>query len=80
MRSNWREQVKVIRPDLLELQAHRNGIKRIDVAQALQSSFEGRPVGFFREPGFAGVGVFPQETVYCQSLLVRRRRNAQMCK
>jgi multidrug efflux pump subunit AcrB len=62
VRSDWRERVKVIRPDLLEQQARRNGITRVEVAQALQSGFEGRPVGFYREPGSAGAGVFPQET------------------
>jgi multidrug efflux pump subunit AcrB len=62
VRSDWRERVKVIRPDLLELQARRNGITRVEVAQALESSFEGRVVGFYREPGGSGTGVFPQET------------------
>lgn len=62
VRSDWRERVKVIRPDLLELQARRNGITRVEVAQALETSFEGRRVGFFREPGYAATGVFPQET------------------
>ena len=37
MRSDWREREKVIRPDLLELQARRNGITRVEVAQALES-------------------------------------------
>jgi multidrug efflux pump subunit AcrB len=62
VRSDWREPVKVIRPDLLDFQARRNGITRVEVAQALESSFEGRVVGFYREPGNAGVGVYPQET------------------
>jgi multidrug efflux pump subunit AcrB len=62
VRSDWRERIKVIRPDLLELQARRNGITRVEVAQALASSFEGRVVGFYREPGYAATGVFPQET------------------
>jgi multidrug efflux pump subunit AcrB len=62
VRSDWRERVKVIRPDLLDLQARRNGITRVEVARALESSFEGRVVGFYREPGYAGAGVFPQET------------------
>jgi multidrug efflux pump subunit AcrB len=62
VRNDWREPVMVIRPGLRELQARRNGVTRVEVAQALQSSFEGRPVGFYREPGYAGVGVFPQET------------------
>jgi multidrug efflux pump subunit AcrB len=61
VRSNWREPVKVIRPTLLDAQARRNGITRIDVARALESSFEGRRVGFFREPGDSATGQFPQE-------------------
>ena len=62
VRSDWRERVNVIRPGLLEFQARRNGITRVEVARALASSFEGRAVGFYREPGSAGTGVFPQET------------------
>jgi multidrug efflux pump subunit AcrB len=62
VRSDWREREKVIRPDLREFQARRNGITRVEVAQALETSFEGRVVGFYREPGSAGAGVFPQET------------------
>jgi multidrug efflux pump subunit AcrB len=59
---DWREPVKVIRPELLDLQARRNGITRVEVAQALQTSFEGRVVGFYREPGSAAAGTFPQES------------------
>lgn len=62
VRSDWREREKVIRPDVLESQARRNGITRVEIAQALESSFEGRVVGFYREPGSAGTGVFPQES------------------
>jgi multidrug efflux pump subunit AcrB len=62
VRHDWRERVKAIRPDLLDIQARRNGITRVEVAQAVQSSFEGRVVGFYREPGSAGAGTFPQET------------------
>lgn len=62
VRNDWREPVKALRPDVLELQARRNGITRVDVAQALQTSFEGRVVGFYREPGSAGAGVYPQES------------------
>jgi multidrug efflux pump subunit AcrB len=62
VRSDWREPVKVIRPMLLDLQANRNGITRSEVSQALQASFEGRAVGFYREPGSEGRGTFPQET------------------
>jgi multidrug efflux pump subunit AcrB len=62
VRLDWREPEMVIRPQLLELQALRNGITRVDVAEALETGFEGRTVGFYREPGSAGTGTFPQET------------------
>ena len=62
VRHDWRDREKVLRPQLLELQARRNGITRVEVAQALSTGFEGRVVGFFREPGDAGGGVFPQQT------------------
>ena len=61
VRSDWQEPVKVIRPRLLEQQARRNGLTRVDVARALETSFEGRPVGVYREPGSEGTGLFPQE-------------------
>jgi len=60
--TDWRQPEKVIRPKLLSLQAARNGITREDVAQALETGFEGRAVGFYREPGRAAAGVYPQET------------------
>jgi multidrug efflux pump subunit AcrB len=64
IRHDWREREKVIRPTLFESQARRNGLTRVDVAQALATGFEGRTVGFYREPGSAGTGTgtFPQET------------------
>jgi multidrug efflux pump subunit AcrB len=62
VRGDWRERVKVVRPDLLELQSRRNGITRVEVAQALQASFEGRVVGFYREPGSAANGAYQQES------------------
>ncbi len=62
VRSDWRERVKVIRPEMLDLQARRNGTTRVEAARALETSFEGRTVGFYREPGGAGTGVYPQET------------------
>jgi multidrug efflux pump subunit AcrB len=62
IRSDWRQREKVVRPDLFELQARRNGITRADVAASLEISFGGRVVGFYREPGSAGGGRFPQET------------------
>src|SRR5262245_25895220 len=62
IRSDWRETGSVIRPNLFDVQARRNGITRVEVAQALESNFEGRQVAFFREPGYAATGMFPQET------------------
>lgn len=62
VRHDWLEREKVLRPDMLEQQALRNGITRVDVAQALEAGFEGRVVGFYREPGSSGRGVYPQET------------------
>lgn len=62
VRSDWREREKVLRPDLFEQQARRNGITRVDVAQAMEVGFEGRAIGFYREPGNVGAGTFPQES------------------
>lgn len=62
VRQDWREPEIVVQPQLLEQPALRNGITRVEVAQALQTGFEGRVVGFYREPGDIGTGVYPQET------------------
>jgi multidrug efflux pump subunit AcrB len=62
VRGDWRQPELVIRPELFEQQARRNGITRVEVAEALESGFEGRVVGFYREPGGAGASVFPQES------------------
>jgi len=62
IRDDWREPEQVIQPELREVQARRNGLTRVEVAQALETGFEGRVVGFFREPGSTAAGVFPQET------------------
>ena len=62
VRDDWREPEMVIQPDLREVQARRNGITRVEVAAALETGFQGRVVGFYREPGIARGGIFPQET------------------
>jgi len=62
VRHDWREREKVLQPALLEMQARRNGITRVEVARALEIGFEGTAVGFYREPGSEGVGVYPQES------------------
>jgi multidrug efflux pump subunit AcrB len=61
VRTDWRQPEMVIRPKVLELQANRHGLTRVDIAEALESGFEGRVVGFYRQPGGTGAGVFPQE-------------------
>jgi multidrug efflux pump subunit AcrB len=61
VRTDWRQPEMVIRPQVLELQAHRNGLTRVDVAQTLESGFEGRTVGFFRQASGTATGIFPQE-------------------
>jgi multidrug efflux pump subunit AcrB len=62
LRHDWLQTEKVVRPELLEVEARRNGITRVEVAEALQTNFDGRVVGFYREPGSAGSGTYPQET------------------
>ncbi len=48
-RGRWFERVKVIHPRLSEEQADAQGITTRTVAQAIQSTFEGRRVGVYRE-------------------------------
>jgi multidrug efflux pump subunit AcrB len=62
VRDDWREREAVVRPEMLELQARRNGITREDVSRAIETGMQGRVVGFYREPGLEGLGTFPQET------------------
>ena len=61
IRDDWREREKVLRPRVLEQQARRAGVTRADIARAIETSFEGRVVAMYREPGDVGGGVFPQE-------------------
>ena len=49
IRTDWRERVKVIRPQLIEGQANVLGIERKDVAAVLQRAFQGQTVGIYRE-------------------------------
>lgn len=62
IRDDRMEKESVLRPAIQEQVAQRNGLNRADIAVALQTSLEGRTVGFFREPGRSGGGNFPQET------------------
>lgn len=47
--TNWREQVKVIRPQVLEEQANLLGISKADIASTLRQAYQGLTVGVFRE-------------------------------
>jgi multidrug efflux pump subunit AcrB len=49
VRNEWREKIKVVRPQMAESQARRAGIDRPELSQALESAFEGTKVGIYRE-------------------------------
>jgi multidrug efflux pump subunit AcrB len=49
IRTDWREQVKRIRPIVADQEASRAGITRMDIADALKRGFQGLPVGVYRE-------------------------------
>jgi len=49
VRDEWRSKVKVLRPQLAEVQARRAGIERPDLARAVESTFEGTKAGVYRE-------------------------------
>lgn len=46
---NWRERVKLIRPELRVAQAERAGLTRAQIAQALETEFGGTAVGIYRD-------------------------------
>lgn len=48
-RLDWRQQVKVLRPEFSETQARRAGVTRSDLAQSLQLNFNGMNAGLYRE-------------------------------
>jgi multidrug efflux pump subunit AcrB len=49
LRTDWRQQVPVLRPDYAEAPARRAGLTREDLAQALQWNFSGQTLGVYRE-------------------------------
>ena len=49
VRNEWREKVKVVRPQLAETQARKAGIDRPEVANAMEATFQGTKVGVYRE-------------------------------
>ena len=52
MRLDWREKIKVVRPQLLEAQARKAGITRPDLAKEMKSSFLGIKTGVYREEDY----------------------------
>jgi multidrug efflux pump subunit AcrB len=49
VRNEWREKIKVVRPQIAETQARKIGIGRPELAQTLESTFQGTKVGIYRE-------------------------------
>lgn len=49
VRNEWREKIKVVRPQMAETQARRAGIDRPELSQALESAFQGTKAGIYRE-------------------------------
>ncbi|MGZ8237438.1 MAG: efflux RND transporter permease subunit [Methylobacter sp.] len=49
VRNEWREKIKVVRPQMADTQARRAGIDRPELSQALESAFQGTKVGIYRE-------------------------------
>ena len=49
IRDDWRDRVKVVRPQFSEAQARRVGISRAELAEAMETGFSGTKVGIYRE-------------------------------
>ena len=49
IRSDWRQQVKKLRPVIADQEASRIGVTRSDIASTLKRSFQGLTVGVYRE-------------------------------
>ncbi len=49
IRDEWKQKVKVIRPEVDDARAHQLGIERPQVAQAIRAAFEGVQTGVYRE-------------------------------
>jgi multidrug efflux pump subunit AcrB len=49
VRNDWRTKIKVLRPKMAEAQARAAGIERPQLAAALESAIDGKPVGVYRE-------------------------------
>jgi multidrug efflux pump subunit AcrB len=49
VRDEWKQKVKVIRPQIADAQAHQQGIERPQVAEAIRGTFDGVQTGIYRE-------------------------------
>ncbi len=49
VRNDWRSKVKVLRPQMAEVQARNAGIERPTLARALRNAVDGVPAGVYRE-------------------------------
>jgi multidrug efflux pump subunit AcrB len=49
IRDEWKQKVKVIRPQIADTQALQQGIERPEVAQAIKATFDGIQTGLYRE-------------------------------
>lgn len=49
VRNDWNQPVPVVRPMVADAQARRAGITRVAIAERIAASFEGLPVGYFRD-------------------------------
>jgi len=49
VRDEWKQKVKVIRPQIADAQAHQQGIERPQVAEAIRATFDGVQTGIYRE-------------------------------
>jgi multidrug efflux pump subunit AcrB len=49
VRNEWREMVKVLRPQIADVPALKAGLERTDITGAFEAAFDGTPTGVFRE-------------------------------
>jgi multidrug efflux pump subunit AcrB len=49
VRTDWRERVKLLRPQVVEERANLLGIRKAEVSQAIRRGFEGQTIGVYRD-------------------------------
>ena len=80
VRSDWRQREKVIRPELLELQARRNGITRVNVAEALETALKDAASASTASLAAPGRESSHKRQGCCRLSLVPRCRNEAMSR